>query len=58
MAADERVGPVHAFDHGLPLAAMPLGDLVTEDDREFVRLADCAVGVEQALAGLSKAACR
>src|SRR5215472_192745 len=52
VAADDRVGQVHVFDLGLQLAAVLLADLATEDDRDFVRLADGAVGVEQALAEL------
>jgi hypothetical protein len=52
MAADDRVGQVDVFDLGLQLAAVLLGDLATEDDRDLVRLADCAVGVEQSLAEL------
>ena len=52
MAADDRVGQVHVFDLGLQLAAALLADLATEDDRDLVRLADGAVGVEQALAEL------
>jgi hypothetical protein len=36
----------------LQLAAVLLRDLATEDDRDLVRLADRAVGVEQALAEL------
>ena len=52
VTADDRVGQVHVFDRGLQLAAMLLGDLATEDDGDLVRLADGAVGVEQALAEL------
>ena len=52
MAADDRVGQVHVFDLGLQLAAVLLGDFAAEDDRDLVRLADCAVGVEQSLAQL------
>jgi hypothetical protein len=36
----------------LQLAVVLLGHLAIEDDRDFVRLTDCAVGVEQALAQL------
>jgi len=52
MAADDRVRKVHVFDLGLKLAAVLLGDLAPEDDRDLVRLSDRAVGVEKALAQL------
>src|SRR5215469_9637496 len=47
-----RLWAPHVFDLGLQLAAVLLADLATEDDRDLVRLADGAVGVEQALAEL------
>ena len=50
MAADHRVGQIHVLDLGLQLAAVLLGDLAAEDDRDLVRLADGPVGVEQAFA--------
>ena len=43
---------MHVFDLGLQLAPVLLGDFATEDDRDLVRLADGAVGVEQAFAEL------
>jgi len=43
---------VHVFDLGLQLAAVLFADLATEDDRDLVRPADGAVGVEQAFAEL------
>jgi hypothetical protein len=45
-------GQVHVFDLGLQPAAVLLANLATEDDRDFVRLANGAVDVEQALAEL------
>src|SRR5208283_1578037 len=44
-----RVGQVHVLDLGLELAAIALGDLVTEDGGELFRLADGAIGVEKPL---------
>src|ERR1700745_4352450 len=52
MAADDRVGQMHVFDLGLQLAPVLLGDFAAEYDRDLVRLAGRAIGVEQALAQL------
>src|SRR6266403_4072319 len=49
VTADDRVGQVEVFDHGLELAPIPSGHLAAEDGRNFVRLADRSVGIEQAL---------
>ena len=50
MAADHGVGQVHVFDLGLQLAPIVLGDFATEDDGDFVWLADGSIGVKQAFA--------
>ena len=41
------VGQIHIFDLGLQFATILFGDFATEDDGDLVRLADCAVGVEE-----------
>src|SRR5258706_12204438 len=50
VAANHRVGQVHVLDLGLQLAPIVLVDLATEDHGDLVRLADCSIGIEQALA--------
>ena len=58
VTADNWVGQVHVFDLGLQLAAVLFRDLATEDDGDFVWLTDGAVGVEEPLPNLSRAARR
>jgi hypothetical protein len=50
VAADNRVGQLDVFDHGLQLAAVELGELATEDGGDLIGLADGAIGIEQSLA--------
>ncbi len=50
MAANHRIGQIHVLDLGLQLAPIVLVDLATEDHGDLVRLADCSIGIEQALA--------
>ena len=50
VAANHRVGQVHVLDLGLQLASILLADLATEDHGDLVRLPDCPIGIEQALA--------
>ena len=50
IAADNRIREIEVFDDGFELAAVPLRDLPAEDRREFRRLADRAIRIEQALA--------
>src|SRR5205823_13982733 len=49
VTADDGVGQVEVFDDGFELAPIPSGHLAPEDGRNFVRLADRSVGIEQAL---------
>ena len=49
VAANDRIGEVHVFDHGLQLAAMELGHFAAEDGGDLVWLADGAIGVQEAL---------
>src|SRR6267143_634322 len=50
VAANDRVGQLDIFDHGLKFTAVMLGDLAPEDGGDLIGLADGAIGVEQALA--------
>ena len=50
IAADDRIREIEVFDDGFELAAVPLRDLPAEDRREFRRLADRTIRIEQALA--------
>ena len=50
VAADHGIGQVHVLDLGLQLAAIVLGDLAAEDDRDLVRPSDGSIGVKQAFA--------
>jgi hypothetical protein len=50
VAADDRVGQLDVFDHGLQLAAVEVGELATEDGGDLIGLADGAIGIEQSLA--------
>ena len=50
MTADHGIGQAHVLDLGLQLASILLGDLATEDHGDLVRLPDCSIGIEQALA--------
>src|SRR6266481_8165768 len=50
VAADDRVGQLDIFDHGLQFAAVELGELATEDGGDLIWLADGAISVEQSLA--------
>src|SRR5438874_5160480 len=58
VTADDGVGQVEVFDDGLELAPIPSGHLAAEDGRNFVRLADRSVGIEQALSQAIQAARR
>ena len=50
VTANYRVWQAHVLDLGLQLASILLGDLATEDHGDLVRLPDCPIGIEQALA--------
>ena len=50
MTADDRVGQIHVFDHGLQLSAVLFGDLAAEDHGDLVGLTDGSVGVQQPFA--------
>src|SRR5437867_13448834 len=50
MAAHHGVGKVDVFDDCLKLATVLPRNLTTEDDREFVRLPNRAIGVQQPIA--------
>src|SRR6266478_2869300 len=50
VTANYRVWQAHVLDLGLQLASTLLGDLATEDHGDLVRLPDCPIGIEQALA--------
>jgi hypothetical protein len=52
MAANDRIGEVHALDLGLQLAMVQLGDPAAEDRGDLVRLADSPIGVEEPFAEL------
>ena len=47
VAANDGTGKIHVFDDRLKLAAGVLGDLAAEDDGEFFRLTDGAVGIQE-----------
>jgi hypothetical protein len=53
----DKAVSVMAADHdlGLQLAAIVLGDLAAKNHRDLLRLSDGSIGVEQALAELSRA---
>jgi hypothetical protein len=44
---ESRVHQVHVFDDGLEFPAVLPGDLPAEDHRDFVRLTDGSIGVQQ-----------
>jgi hypothetical protein len=50
MAADHGIGQIHVLDLGFQLAPILLADFTTEDDGDFVRLADGSIGVKQTFA--------
>ena len=50
VTADDGIGQIQIFDHGLKLAGMMFGDLAAEDDSELIGLANRAVGIHQPLA--------
>ena len=50
VAANHRVWQVHVLDFGLQPAPILLADFATEDHGDLVRLPDCPIGIEQALA--------
>jgi hypothetical protein len=49
VAADDGVGEIEVFDHRLQLAAVALADLAAKDGGDLMRLADGAIGVQEAL---------
>ena len=52
VAADDRVGEIEIFDHGLQFAGMVLLDLTAKDDADFIGLSNGAVGIDQPLTEL------
>jgi len=49
MTANDRVGEIEIFDHGLQCAGMVLLDITAKDDADFVGLSNGAVGIDQPL---------
>lgn len=49
VAADDGVREIEVFDHRLQLAAITLADLAAKDGGDLMRLADGAIGVQEAL---------
>src|SRR5712692_7026410 len=50
MGANDRIGQVEILDHGLELAPIVFGDPAAKDHGQFRRLANRAIGIEEALA--------
>jgi hypothetical protein len=50
MRANDRIGQVEILDHGLELASVAFGNPATKDHRQFRRLADRPIRIEEALA--------
>jgi hypothetical protein len=50
VAAADRIREVEVLDHPLNFPTVPLSNLPAKDHREFRRLTDGPIGVEQALA--------
>src|SRR6266545_768859 len=50
MTADNRIGQIQIFNHGLQFSGMISADLTTEDDGQFVGLTDRPVRIHQSLA--------
>ncbi|HEX8711459.1 MAG TPA: hypothetical protein VF730_06265, partial [Terracidiphilus sp.] len=47
---DDGIGQIEVLEHGLQLSAVSLSNFAAENDRDLVRLANGAVGIQQSLA--------